>query len=385
MKLVQLGCGITGLVCAEHLAKNPKVDELVLADMKTADAEKLVSRLRNEKTSVEKVDAGDQEAVRKLLEGADIVVSAVPAEVNKKVIRTAAAAGVDYVDYSLPVDSMAEFEELDKHLASSGITALSAMGADPGISDVFARYAADKLDSPETARVMDGDSGSAEGFDFFTLWSPLEMVEEVTVPAAVFKDGQFEYLPPLHERQIYEFPDPIGPLPVYNTLHEETFLMPANIKGLKYADFRIAVDDNFAQVANTLRRIGLHSLKPIEVKGCKVRPLDVVVELMPRTTELAGKVKGYAGVVVEVTGLKDGKKMMAKVWTTMSHEKAYELFKTNATGYLVGTGGAVGTELLIDGVVKEKGFLVPEQLPAEEVVKRLPPKHLQVGQEMVAL
>jgi len=385
MKLVQLGCGITGLVCAEHLARNPKVDELVLADVKTADAETLASRLKSDKVTVKKVDAGDQEAVRGLIDGAEIIVSAVPAEVNKKVIRTAADAGVNYLDYSLPVDTIEEFEELKKVVTDGGIVALTAMGADPGISDVFARYAADKLDAPETARVMDGDSGSAEGFDFFTLWSPLEMVEEVTVPAAVFKDGEFTYLPPLHERQIYEFPDPIGPLPVYNTLHEETFLMPANIKGLKYADFRIAVDDGFAQVANTLRRIGLHSLKPIEVKGCKVRPLDVVVALMPRTTDLAGKVKGFAGVVVEVTGLKDGKKMMAKVWTVMSHEKAYELYKTNATGYLVGTGGAVGTELLIDRVVRDKGLFVPEQLPAEEVVKRLPTKHLAVGQEMTVL
>jgi len=385
MKLVQLGCGITGLVCAEHLAKNPKVDELVLADVNTADAEALASRLKNDKIKVKKTDAADQEAVRGLLNSAEIIVSAVPSEVNKKVIRTAADAGVNYVDYSLPIDSMEEFEELKKLIADSGVVALTAMGADPGISDVFARYAADKLDTPETARVMDGDSGSAEGFDFFTLWSPLEMVEEVTVPAAVFKDGEFTYLPPLHERQIYEFPEPIGPLPVYNTLHEETFLMPTNIKGLKYADFRIAVDDGFAQVANTLRRIGLHSLKPIEVKGCKVRPLDVVVALMPRTTDLAGKVKGFAGVVVEVTGLKDGRKMKAKVWTVMSHEKAYELYKTNATGYLVGTGGAIGAELLIDKVVKDKGLLVPEQLPAEEVVKRLPAKHLNVGQEMVAL
>ncbi len=372
-------------MCAEHLEKNPKVDDLVLADIKTADAERLASRLRSEKISVKKVNASDQDAVGKLIDGCDIVVSSVPSEVNKSVVRTAMRAGVDYVDFSLPIDTMEEFDELAKLAADSGVTALSAMGADPGISDVFAVYAASKLDEPESARVMDGDSGSAEGFDFFTLWSPLEMVEEVTVPAAVYRNGEITYLPPLHEKQVYEFPEPIGPLPVYNTLHEETFLMPRFIKGLKHADFRIAVDDDFANVANTLRRLGLHSMKPIDVGGCKVRPLDVVIALMPRTTDLAGRVKGYAGVVVEVTGTKDGKKALSKVWTTMAHERAYELCRTNATGYLVGTGGAVGTELLIDGEVKHKGLLVPEQLPAEKVVARLPGKELKVGEEFTYL
>src|SRR3990170_8139539 len=105
---------------------------------------------------------------------------------------------------------------------------------------------------------------------------------------------------------MYDFPEPIGTLPVYNTTHEETFMIPKFIKGIKHAEFQIAVDDNFADVANTLRKIGMHGLKPIDVKGVKVRPLDVVVALMPRPVDLIGKVKGSAGIVIEVIGKKDG-------------------------------------------------------------------------------
>ncbi|UCE80468.1 MAG: saccharopine dehydrogenase NADP-binding domain-containing protein [Methanobacteriota archaeon] len=382
MKIVQLGCGITGLVCAEHLEKNELVNELVLADRWTDAAEAMAERLDSGKISVRKVDATDSEVLRDLLTDADLLISSIPAELNKNVIDKTIELGVDYIDYSMSVNSMEEFEEINRRSKDRGVTILTSMGADPGISDVFARYAANKLDSAESARVMDGDSAVADGIDFFCLWSPAEMIEEVTVPAAIFKDGKITYVPPLNERQIYEFPEPIGPLPVYNTIHEETFLMSHFIDGLKYADFRIAVDDVFAKVANTLRKLGMHSLKPVDVKGVKVRPIDVVTSLMPKPVDMIGKVKGFAGLVVEVRGLKDGRKALVKVWATMSHEKAYDLAKSNATGYFVGTGGAIAAELLLSGEIADKGVLVPEQLPAEKYVSMLPAKHLEVKEEI---
>jgi len=92
-------------------------------------------------------------------------------------------------------------------------------------------------------------------------------------------------------------------------------------------------------------------------------------------------VKGYAGIVVEVIGLKDGKRIKVKVWITMSHERAYELCKSNATGYLVGSGGAIAAEMLLEGKVKEPGLHVPEQLPAEEFISRLPAKEIFVKEQ----
>ena len=384
-KIVQLGCGITGLVCAEELAKNAKVAELVLADSRTDAAEAMASRVKSDKVSVKKVDATNPKDLKGLLKDADIVVNSLPWHLLRNVLDTAAALGVNYVDFSLTVDKMEQLEMVSKMCKDKGITAITAMGADPGISDSFAAYAAKKLDEPEEAHVMDGDCGSAEGFDFFSLWSPVDMLEETTVPAAVFRNGKIEYIPPLNEREEYEFPAPIGRLPVYKTNHEETYLMPMFIKGLKKADFRIAIDDNFASMSKMIRRLGLHSLQPIEVDGCKVKPLNVVASVFPKTTDLAGKVKGYAGVVVEVIGKKNGKRTMVKVYTTMSHEEAYKKCRSNATGYLVGVGGALGTELLINGDVKGPGMFVPEQLPVEKIISRLPSKGLEVKEEIRTL
>ncbi len=364
------------------MSRNEAIDEIVLADFRTEPAQSLVSRLKSDKLSVAKVDAKDPKAVKRVLSGSDLLISSIPSELNTKVMEQALSVGTDYIDYSVAQEAIDDFDRVSKMCEDAGVTAVTGMGADPGISDIFARYAANKLDSAYEAHVRDGDNGSAEGHDFFSLWSPLDMMEEVTIPAAVFKDGKIMFLPPLHKKEIYDFPEPIGPLPVYNTTHEETYLMPKFIKGIRNADFKIALDDNFVEIANMIRKLGMHSLKPIDVKGVQIRPLDMVVALMPTPVDLIGKVKGSAGVVVEVLGEKGGRKAMVKVWTTLSHEKAYQLCGSNATGYLVGTGGAVGADMIVAGEIKGKGLFAPEMLPAEKYVARLSGKNLEVKEQL---
>ncbi|HDP96526.1 MAG TPA: hypothetical protein ENN25_02400 [Euryarchaeota archaeon] len=384
MKTVQLGCGITGLVCAEHLVKNDKIDELILADYNTDTAQALKQRLKNDKISVVKVDAADRAAVKKLISGKDLVISSIPGYLNRLVLEVSIETGTDYLDYSLPIGAdWNEFDELIDYCKGAENKIITSMGADPGISDVFARRGADLLDSVETIRTMDGDSASAEGFEFFGLWSPRELLEEVTVPASVFRDGKIEFVPPLDERQLYKFPDPIGDLPVYNTDHEETHLMSRYIKGVKNVDFRIAIDDDFARIAKTLKMLGLHRTDPVNVKGKQVVPLDVVVALMPRPVDMIGKVKGFAAVVVESTGIKDGKKKMVRIYAKMSHEEAYKIAHSNATGYMVGTGGAVGAEMLLAGEIKQNGLIVPEMLDAEKYIERLSKKNVDVKIESI--
>lgn len=367
------------------MEKNRRIDEIVLADANTDAARSMASRVGSEKLSVKKVDGTRPADLKKLLRGCDLVVSALPWGLNIKALEAASTVGCDYVDFSLTVDSVEAFDAANKMCERAGITAVTAVGEDPGISDCFAVYGASKLDVALEAHVMDGDSGSVEGVRFFSLWSPIDLLEETTVPAAVFRDGKIEYVPPLHERETYEFPPPIGPLPVYKTNHEETYLMPRFIKTLKNADFRIAIDDEFAKTTRWLRKLGMHSLQPVDVKGVKVRPLEVVVALMPRPVDLIGRVKGHAAVVVEVVGEKGGRKTMVKTWTMMSHERAYELCRSNATGYLVGVGGSVAADMIVEGVVDHRGLHVPEQLPAKEFLSRLPDKGLEVHEQVIEI
>ncbi len=154
------------------------------------------------------------------------------------------------------------------------------------------------------------------------------------------------------------------------------------ITTLKEASFNIGIDDRFAHAAEIFRKWGLLSKEPMDIKGVKVRPLDVVAAMLPPPSAFADKVKGDCCFTVNVLGEKDGRKTLVKVWTMISHEKAYERYRTNGGAYFVGTGGAVATEMLIDGQVQEKGIVIPEQLAAEDFMRRLREKDIDIREEI---
>jgi len=383
MKVVQLGCGICGLVCAEQVARHPKVENLVLADIRTEAAEELAKRLKDSSVEVRKVDGTDRGQLKELLEESDIVVATMPWRLNRTVMEVAADTGTDYVDFGMPFDSTGpEFDECSRMCKEAGVSALVGMGMEPGMSDVFAMHGASILDRADEAHVYDGDVATVDGLEYFSTWSPVDLFDETSVPAAVLRNGRIDFIPAMSHREMYEFPQPVGRRPVYKTNHDETYFMPMGIKTLKEASFNISIDDNFAQAAEVFRRFGLLSKDPIDVRGVKVRPIDVVAAVLPPPVKFADRIRGDACFVVEVIGVKDGRKTRVKIWTGMSYEDAYRRLRTNATGYMVGTGGAIATEMLIEGEVADEGIVIPEQLSHASFMKRMREKGIEIHEEI---
>ncbi|HIH01289.1 TPA: hypothetical protein HA259_04310, partial [Thermoplasmata archaeon] len=209
MRIVQLGCGICGLVCAEHLAKHPNVDELVLADMNTSGAERLATKLGQDNIVVQKVDGTNADELRSLLKDKGIVVATMPWRLNKLALEVSISLGVDYVDFGMPFDSTGqEFDDYSRRCRDAAVTAMMGMGEEPGISDVLAVSGARRFQKVDEAHIFDGDTASVEGLDFFSSWSPVDLLDETSVPAAVLKNGRIEFIPPLSRRTEYEFPEP---------------------------------------------------------------------------------------------------------------------------------------------------------------------------------
>lgn len=386
MDVLQLGCGVCGLVCAEHLAKHPKVERLRLADRQVEGARRLAARLPDGKADVLEADGTDPDAVRRLLKECDVVVAAMPWRLNRMVLDTAADVGTDYVDFGMPFDGTGpEFDAAAKRCSDAGIAALFGMGQEPGISDVFAMHAAARLDRADEAHVYDGDTASVDGVDLFSIWSPVDLLDEMSVPAAVFEDGRLSFLPPLSASETYVFPDPVGPLTVYKTNHDETYFLPRGLPTLRRASFNIHIDPAWVEAAGVLRKLGLLSGTPVEVRGARVRPLDVIAAGLPSPVDLLGRIRGHAYCIVEVMGLKGGARTRVRVWSGMSYDDAFRLHGTNATAYMVGAGGAVATEMLLDGEVRDRGIVIPEQLPSEAFIVRLEQKGLRVDEEIVKL
>jgi saccharopine dehydrogenase (NAD+, L-lysine-forming) len=384
--VVQLGCGVCGLVCAEQLAQHPNVDRLVLADRKTDAARALSSRLSLDTVSVREVDGTDSRALKDLLQDCDLVIASMPWRLNRVVLEAAAQVGSDYVDFGMPFDGTGpEFDEASTRSRDAGISALVGMGMEPGISDVLAMHAARAFDRVDEAHVFDGDTGYVEGLDLFSVWSPVDLLDEMSVPAAVYEDGQLRFLPPMSSSRMFDFPEPVGRLRVFRTNHDETYFLPMGMPTLRQASFNIHIDDAWVQAADTLRKLGLLRNDALDVHGLRVRPLEVIAAALPSPGVLTDRIRGYASFAVEVTGQKGGRGLRLRLSTGISYEDAFRKHRTNATAYMVGTGGAVAAEMLLEGRVPATGLVIPEQLDPEDYLARLRSRGFEIREERFEL
>lgn len=378
-----------GQCVAQDLANSDLVSELVLADVKLKGAEAVKKKAKADKVRVRRVDASDPKAVAELAKEVDILVNGTIPEFNLSIMRGCLDGGANYIDmangdseYGHPM--FEDQQQLDKQFAEADLFALCAMGIDPGASDLFAKRAADRMDSVDYVKVRDADTGKVEGYEFATYFSPDAMLEECIKDPLYYENGKWARSPALAVSEEYSFPEPIGTQKVYRTDHEECELVPKFLgKKVKNVDFMITLDETFVQYVRMLKKIGLVSFKPLEVRGTKVVPFDVVVASMPRPDDLGGRIKGIAMVLTEVGGRIDGKEAVVRTWTYLSHERAHELSGIHATAYQTAMPVAVAVEMLARGELAFTGVRSPEAVDAAKFCEYLPAKSIPVYEETI--
>lgn len=372
MKALVLGAGAVGTVICRDLVNAPRISEIVCADINIDRAKQLTENLKSDKVTPKKVDANNSDQLMKALKEVDIVANVALPKFNLKVMDAALKNGAHYIGNAVyeSVDDELAFDDAYK---DAGLTALLNLGEDPGLSNIFARYAADRMERVNEIRIRDGETCESEKYSFIATFSPeVFLGGEVFLKPLIFEDGKFKKLPPLSGEEVYNFPEPMGPLHVYCTDHEETETLPRFIKkGVKYTDFKLTFSPETVALLKTLNELGLMSQKPIDVKGVKVVPLDVFISLIPTPAEIGGKVKGYACILADVKGEKGDKKIHYIIYTWMSHGEAYKKLGVTATAYLTGIPAAVGAEMLADGGIKRRGVFPPEVLDPEPFLARI--------------
>jgi saccharopine dehydrogenase (NAD+, L-lysine-forming) len=391
IKAAIIGCGGVGQVIGQQLAKSDLISELILADVDLKGAETVKQRTGSDKISIEKVDASKVGAVAKVAKKADVVINGTVPMLNLKIMEGCLKGGASYIDMASGDKEFGhpmledQFPQ-DKTWTDAGLLALVSMGIDPGASNLFAKRAADRMESVEYVRVRDADTGSLEGYEFATYFSPQAMMEEVLRDPMYWEDGKFKRSPALEVSETYEFPDPIGSQKVFRTDHEESELVPQFLgKPVKFVDFMITLDDKFVETVRFLKRLGLTETKPLNVKGHKIRPFDVVVAAMPRPDALSGKIKGRACVLTEVKGVMKGKPTIIRTWTHISHERAHELCGIHATSYQTGCPVAVAVEMIARGEITATGVKPPEVIDPVKFCEYLPEKEIPVFEEIKEL
>ena len=416
MRLLILGSGGVGSAAALIAARRPFLSAVVMADYDLARADRAVAAVGDDRFSAVQVDASDQASVGELIArtGADAVLGATDPRFTMPIFRAALAQRIHYLDMAMSLSKPhpdAPYErtgvklgdeqfDLAEEWAASGRLALVGIGVEPGLSDVFTRYATDHLFSEiDEAGVRDGanltvgdGAGGAAFAPSFSIWTT---IEECLNPPVIYEQerGWFTTAP-FSEPEVFDFPEGIGPVECVNVEHEEVLLIPRWVPA-KRVTFKYGLGNEFIDVLKTLHKLGLDRTDTVRVAGVTERssrpehvtegssrpeqvtegssrpehvmvsPRDVVAACLPDPATLGERMTGKTCAGVWVRGLgKDGQPRSTYLYHVVDNEWSMREYGAQAVVWQTAVNPVVALELIDRGVWTGAGVLGPEAFDA---------------------
>ena len=382
MRVLAIGSGGVGTSAALIAARRDYFESWVCADYDEARARGLSDRVGDPRFTGIALDASDEAAVAEACRthGITHVLNVVDPRFNMPIFDGAFAAGAHYLDTAMSLsrphperphsDAFVKLgdEQFDKSdaWAERGLLALCGIGVEPGLADVFARYAADHLfDRIEEVGIRDGANLLVAGYDFapsFSIWTTIE--ECLNPPVIWERERGWFTTAPFSEPEVFDFPEGIGPVECVNVEHEEVLLVPRWIE-CERVTFKYGLGDEFIEVLKTLHKLGLDSTDPVDVRGGRVSPRDVVAACLPDPATLGDKMSGKtcAGTWVTGTG-KDGKPREVYLYHVADNEWTMREYGTQAVTWQTAMNPVIALELLASGTWSGAGVLGPEAFDA---------------------
>ena len=389
VRILILGSGGVGSAAALIAARRDFVSHAVLADYDLARAERAAAATGDSRFHAARIDASDRAAIEELISAheVDAVLGATDPRFTMPIFRAALAQRIHYVDMAMslsqphPTDPYRltgvklgdEQFALSDEWEASGRIALVGMGVEPGLSDVFARYAADHLFSRiDEAGVRDGANLTVDGYDFapsFSIWTTIE--ECLNPPLIYERDAGWYTTEPFSEPEVFDFPEGIGPVECVNVEHEEVVLIPKWVD-VGRATFKYGLGNEFIGVLQTLHKLGLDRVQPVRVGDVDVSPRDVVAACLPNPATLGDRMHGKtcAGLWVRGAG-QDGRPRSTYLYHVVDNEWSMREYGAQAVVWQTAVNPIVALELIAEGTWSGSGVLGPEALPASPFLDRL--------------
>jgi saccharopine dehydrogenase-like NADP-dependent oxidoreductase len=372
-----IGAGGVGSAFAKIAAHRASFEEVTVADYDVGRAEKVVQAAGGGFTAAG-LDAADEGAILDLIKASrcDALLNAVDPRFVMPIFRSALEGGVTYLDMAMSLshpDPQDPYRKtgvmlgdeqfaLAATLEERGQLALVGIGVEPGLSDIFARHAAEHLFATlDEVGVRDGSNLVIDGYDFAPTFSIWTTIEECLNPPVIWERGRGWYTTePFSEPEEFEFPGGIGIQTCVNVEHEEVLLVPRWLD-VGRVTFKYGLSEDFIAVLKTIRRLGLDRTEKVRVGGVAVSPRDVVAACLPDPAELGHRMHGVtcAGTWVKGTGI-DGAAREVYLYQLVDNDWSMAEYGTQAVVWQTALNPVLALELLASGTWSGVGLLGPE-------------------------
>jgi saccharopine dehydrogenase (NAD+, L-lysine-forming) len=371
VRILVVGTGGVGAAVAAVAQRRDFFERITFADLDPARPQALVDRLGDRRFDAAQVDASDRASVATLAGDHDAVLNATDPRFVLPIFEAALESRCTYLDMAMSLsgpDTLLGQEQLDQHERwdEAGLLALVGIGVEPGLSDVFARYAADHLFTEiDEVAVRDGANLAVEGYEFAPTFSIWTTIEECLNPPLVWERERGWYTTePFSEPEVFDFPEGIGPIECVNVEHEEVVLVPRWVD-CRRVTFKYGLGEEFIGVLKTLHKLGLDSKDPLSVRGVEVAPRDVLAAALPDPATLGERMHGKTCAGTLVTGIgRDGKPRATYLYHVADNERAMREYGSQAVVLQTALNPVVALELLAAGTWKGTGVLGPEAFDA---------------------
>lgn len=398
MRILLVGAGGVGDAIAKIAARREFFEVMIVTDYDKSRAERTIAWIRDKhgdaiaaRFVADSIDASNPEVVADVARrhSATHVMNAVEPKFVQSIFAGAIAAGADYLDMAMslsephPTRPYSETgvklgdEQFAAHdeWEAAGRLALVGIGVEPGLSNVFARYAVDHLFS-EIDELGTRDGANLAVFDedgneifapSFSIWTTIE--ECLNPPVIWEKDKGWYTTEPFSEPEVFDFPEGIGPVECVNVEHEEVLMMPRWLLA-KRVTFKYGLGDQFIGVLKTLHQLHLDSNTPIRVRSAngpvEVSPRDVVAAALPDPATIGPRMTGKTCAGVWVTGMgKDGNPREVYLYHVSDNEWTMAEYESQCVVWQTALNPVIALEMLANGSWSGSGVRGPESYDAK--------------------
>jgi len=395
MKVLLVGTGGVGEAIASIAAKGDSkgewLEKMVLSDYNLDRAQEVATKMGDKRFVAEKIDASNKDDVAALAKKYDIdlIMNGCDPRFNMSIFDGAYDAGCNYMDMAMSLSERHESKPFEvpglklgdlqyaKHQdwEKKGLLAVVGSGVEPGMVNVFARYALDNLfDEIEELNVRDSDNLEVEGLDIafgFSIWTTIE--ECLNPPVVWEKERGWYCTEPFSEGEVFNFPGVVGPSPVVNVEHEEVLMLPRYFadKGVKRVTFKYGLGDEFIGVLKTIQALGLDKTDKVKVGGMEVSPRDVVGACSPDPAKIGSLMKGSVSAGLWVKGTKDGLERNVYIYQIADNQECMKNTGSQVVVAQTAFNPVIMMELIAKGIWTGAGVMGPELFKAEPFMDRM--------------